>query len=550
MFDENLLIIKESNLDPNKMNTLRDLYIIIKRDDGKIIDLRKEIKIKLNNNYQEKIWGLAKNLIEENENILKWSELANIVGQSKNSLLRFDERSRAKPLLVYKKLMGFLKSNKVEINWEDLEKNIERVIKGKNAINLRFPFRWMELGLGKIQKIKLNIPLLSWDELNKKPKSEFSLKDFLIKVKFENPYFHSERKRHENLKKIGKKYIIDFTKKLFVHIKKQARDEIFDAFLKIIPGANKRIKLENATKLLGYYKPKTLIYFSDHVGIPLKIPIKIIYFLRKNGIKKYDFEWLQENLEGISSGERKFYKIKFPINWKTHSGIKVLSAFIGDGGLGFRSNLLAWAVPHYSQFKHKELLLEFVRAVKMVYSIDINPIERIDLPAVCGYIIVASGYFCPGHKSYTNPSLPVNESDDISLIATCLNCLISDDGCFNKYFFTISSGSYYAKDKPLKYMKDIERIIHTRIPEIRTAWKIEKRRTKNMLNTTFILILGGGIMAMRKLYKLFKKYNAQIFANAKWESLERYSDNAKFSISEYKKRYKRYISINGEMSGI
>ena len=73
----------------------------------------------------------------------------------------------------------------------------------------------------------------------------------------------------------------------------------------------------------------------------------------------------------------------------------------------------AWAVPHYGQYRHLELIDYHIKNVKKVFGIDVKKNNVVELPAVCGYMVEASGYFVPGHKSYTNPSLPFNENDDL-----------------------------------------------------------------------------------------------------------------------------------------
>jgi|GEM_PF-2918070 len=239
----------------------------------------------------------------------------------------------------------------------------------------------------------------------------------------------------------------------------------------------------------------------------------------------------RKKLVGLSSGERMYHKIKLPINWKTKEGIILLAFLIGDGGLGFRSSMWAWAVPHYSQFRHKELIDNYARATKKVFGISIRKQERIELPAICGYIIVASGYYVPGHKCYTNPSLPVTGKDSNGLIITCLNWLISDDGNFNVNHFSISGGSYYSGKEPLNYMKQLKDIIDKKIKNIYTSPLFCKK------GQVYNLRLGGGFFAMEALNNFFSKYNKRIFAYKKWEAFQKYLSSRHFSLAEYKKRY-------------
>ena len=269
---------------------------------------------------------------------------------------------------------------------------------------------------------------------------------------------------------------------------------------------------------------------KENVGIPLHIILKIIKFLELHYDKIHNLKWIQNKLIGISSGERNYHKIKFPINFKTQEGTKILTSLIGDGGLGFRSNLRAWAVPHYAQFRHKELLNHYVKAVKKTFGINIKKGEKIELPAVCGYIIVASGYFVPGHKSFTNPSFPLKKYKE-SLFSTSLNWLISDDGCFSQNNFSISSGAYYLNKKPLNYLKTINEIIRKKFNNINTRFILDKKWL------TYNLELTGKLSAMAELDNLFKKYSKGVFAIKKEKALRYYLYTHKYSLNEYLNRY-------------
>ncbi len=515
-------------LEPSKRLHLKDFYII----KDKKINFSEILKIKLKKDFQEKLWNYAKDSMKGNGNIEKWENLAKIIKQSENSLLRFNERNRAKPLQVYSRLIKILKKNNIQVKFDDLEKNIEYVVKERNKIKCDFPITWSELGFCKLEKIKVEIPIISWEKLNKKPKRIFRLKDFLIKVRIPNPYWNSKREKHTPFKKIGKQYIIDFTRKVYIHLNNRSKEKLFNFFYKKIPGINLKTKMRNATKILDYYSPRSLenIKSKDFVGIPLIIILKILNYINN---KKYNIFWIEKNLVGLSSGERTYYKIRFPINWKTKEGTILLTSLIGDGGLGFRSSMWAWAVPHYSQFRHKELLNDYIVAVKKVFGINIKKQERMELPAICGYIIVASGYYIPGHKNYTNPSLPITEKDNKNLIITCLNWLISDDGNFNVNHFNISGGSHYLRKDQLNYMKQLKNIVNKKTKNTLISFSFYKK------GATYNLRLIGGLYAMKELNNAFKKYNKKIFASKKEEALKKYLKNQCFSLEEYKKRYKR-----------
>lgn len=524
-------LLRINVLEPYKKLHLRDLYVIIK-DGNKKIDLTEILKIKLKKDFQERLWGCAKDLMVGDGKIEKWENLARTVKQSKNSLLSFNERSRAKPLRVYGILIEILRKKDIQIELESLEKNIKYIVKEKNKIKCEFPITWSELGFCKLEKIKVKIPVISWEELNKKPKKIFRLKDFLIKVKIPNPYWNSKRKKHVPFKKIGRSYLIDFTKKVYIHLDNEARKILFDSFYEKIPGVNLKTKMKNATKLLDYYSLRTLetLKNKNFVGVPLIIILKMLDYINDD---RYNLAWIERNLVGLSSGERTYHKIKLPINWKTKESIILLTSLIGDGGLGFRSSMWAWGVPHYFQSRHKELIGNYVGAIRKVFGINIREQDKIELPSVCGYIVVASGYYIPGHKNYTNPSLPVTKGDSKDLIITCLNWLISDDGTFSMGHFNISSGSYYLRREPLKYMIQLKEILNKKIKNVCTSFLFSKN------DSTYVLRLGGGLYAMREFNNNFKEYNGEIFATKKGEALKRYLNNRHFSLTEYEKRYRR-----------
>jgi hypothetical protein len=499
-------------------------------------DLKERIRIKLKKDFQEKIWFLARDLSRGKINEVKWYNLGKIVKQSENSIKRFDTRKRAKPIAVYERLLKFLNEKNINFKWEDIEKNIIYIVKNKNKVKGEMCISALDLGKGELKPINLVIQKISWIELNKKQRKVFHLKDFVIRIKINNPYWKSKRDNHKNFKKIGRVYEIDFTRKVYIHLKDKARKELFDAFYKNIPGLSLRIRQKNACKLLNYYSThRTLenMYRKHNQGIPLLVILKIIKRINK---RKYNLNWIEKNLNGLSSGERTFYKIKFPIRWYTEEGILFLTSLLGDGGLGFRSSLLAWAVPHYAQFRHKELLDLYVRGINKLFRLKINKKERLELPAVCGYMVVASGYFIPGHKSYTDPSLPLIIQKNLKNLITSLNLLISDDGCFNVNHFRIAGGSYYAKDRPLKYMKQIGTLFSNKISMIKINYHKDKEGT-------YVLDIRGGFYAMKKLNNLFKKYNNGIFAKKKQKRSDNYLNNRFYSIKEYNKRYRRYVKL-------
>lgn len=516
--------VKPDSLEPSKKswieNILKDSY------------LKNTIKLKLREDFQEKIWFLAKNMME-GRSIEKWEKLSKIVKQSKNSIMRFNERNRAKPIAVYERLLNLLNNNGIGIRWKEVEKNIFYVVKEKNKIKSK-SINMTELGMTKLNSIKIKVPKKLWKEVSKKPKSIFRLKDFILILKIKNPYRKSNRKKHKKFKKIGESYEIDFTKKVYIHLNDNLKKELFDMFYEKVPGINRKIKQINASKLLNYYTWRSLrtVYNRKNSGIPLFIILKMIEYIKN---KKYDINWVERNLRGISSGERKHYKIKFPINWKSEHGILFLTSLIGDGGLGFRSSMLAWAVPHYSQFRHKELIPLYINNVKQVFGINIKNQERIELPAVCGYIVVASGYFMPGHKSYTNPNMP-KIIKSLKMLITSLNWLISDDGCFATDHFDISGGCYHIDKKPLNYMQQFAQMIDKKLPQIKISFLLSK-------DLTYTMYVRGGFYAMKLLDSLFKKYNNGIFATKKQELLDNYLKNRYYSNEEYEKRYDRYVRL-------
>lgn len=519
----------KKELEPSKNLGLED---IISLKNEYLISI---LKIKLEKRFQEKLWLLARDTIKGKGKIEKWTKLSKIIKQSENSLLRIAERSRAKPIIVYIRLLRFLEKRGIKIKLKGIEKNIIQVVREKNKIKNKLPITLIELGLGKIEQIKIRIPKKSWEEISKNPKITFQLKDFILKLKIKNPYWKSKRKKHKIFKKIGKNYEIDFTKKVYVHLGDRTKKELFDKFYYKIPGISKRVKQKNACKLLDYYSSyRSLETISNrhNYGMPLLVILKIIKYINQ---KNCTINWIGKNLVGLSSGERTYYKIRLPINWKSKEGILFLTSLLGDGGLGFRSSLWAWAVPHYSQFRHKELLTKYVKNIKKIFGLSIKKQEKIELPAICGYMVVASGYFIPGHKSYTNPNLP-KIIKDLKFLITSLNWLISDDGTFTVNHFSIAGGCYHLNKNPLRYMLRLKELINKELPNIKITFRLNKDSTYNMG-------LKGGFYVMKELNKLFKTYNYGVFAIKKQKLLENYLNNRYYSIKEYKKRYRRYVRL-------
>lgn len=519
-------------MNKSKLDVLEQSKNLYLKDIVKYKSIKEKLKIRLNKYFQEKIWNKAKDKIKESGNIKKWIKLSKILKVNIHSIIRFSQRSTAKPIIVYEKLIKFLK----ELTWKDIENNIDYLVWNKHRIKVKFPLTLADFKLSKLNPIKMKIPKIKWEKLNKYPIEKFRLNEFNKSIIIKNPYWKSKHKNHNIFKKIGRIYQIDFTKKVYIHLKDEARKRLLKEFYKKVPGINLKIKQRNATLILNYYTQRSLETISrrHNIGMPFIILLKIIKYLNN---KKYDVEWLQKNLEGISSGERTYHKIKFPIKWNNKEGISILTSLLGDGGLGFRSTMWAWAVPHYAQFRHKELIPLYIKNIKKIFGINIKKRERLELPAVCGYIIVASGYFTPGHKSYTNPSLPKFIKDAKSLI-TCLNWLISDDGTFNVNHLSIAGGNYFLQEKPLNYMKELLQLIKYKLPWINT--KIIKGKKKDF--TWKILELRGGFYSIKKLYNLIKKYNGKIYANKKDIALQNYLNNHYYSTKEYNQRYKRYIN--------
>ncbi|MBI2106747.1 hypothetical protein HYT57_02075 [Candidatus Woesearchaeota archaeon] len=522
------MFLEECNINSNKKIRLKDLINTIKTKNGQV-DLSRWIFLKLNEKAVEKIWNFANKSVPSKGRFDSWKKLAKITNQNISSIKHRNERKRAKPIITYFSLIKLLGdySNQYDFDW--LEKNIVSIQFKNSSSALRFPRIWADLGLGDIDPIRVVVPLIKWELVQKNPIEKFYLKDFVKIVRIKNPYLFSKRKKHSPFKKIGKFYEVDFTKKVYIHLNDKSKKDLINQFYDKIPGLNLKIKQKNACKLLNYYVPRSLgaICRKRNQGMPLFIVLKIIKYLNN---RKYNLLWVNDNLTGVSSGERKFYHINFPVNWRSLEGTMLLTTLLGDGGLGFRSSLWAWSVPHYAQFRHKELLNLYVRNTRKLFGLKIKLKERIELPAICGYMIVVSGYFVPGHKSYTNPNLPNFITKNLKLLSTSLNLLISDDGCFNKNHFSIAGGSYYSQNKPLNYMRQIGNSLKEKIPDVRITYNMDKEGTYN-------LGIKGGFFVMERLNLLFKKYNGGIFAKKKNQLLNNYLNNRYYSPKEYYKRY-------------
>ncbi len=529
-----LPIIYEKDISPYQTIHLKDLLCIIKTEKNRV-NLAKSFFVRLNKKATEEIWNVANTLIPKRGRYDGWEMLSQLTKQHISSLKHKNARLKAKPLITYALLIKFLSKHSKRYNLSWLQKNIENMYWYKSSRAMLPPKNWADLGFGTLPSIAIRVPTVAWKEINKKPVQKFFLKHFIKRIEFDNPYIRSTRKRHQIFKKIGRKYIIDFTSKVYVHLRDHARRRLFDAFYKNVPGISLEVKMKNTVDLLDYYQVRTLttIYHRHLQGIPLIVILKIIRYLKD---KKHNLQWVERNLEGISSGERTHHKIKFPVIWNTEEGICILASLLGDGGLGYRSSLWAWAVPHYAQFRHKRLLTEYVKNVKKVFCITIRKQSKIELPAVCGYIVVASGYFVPGHKSFTNPQLPQFFSNEKQHI-TCLNWLISDDGCFSKNHFSIAGGSYFLNQQPLAYMVQLKQWIDNTLPEINTRVTIDKKLVYDFSIT-------GGYYAMKKLNNLFKKHNGEIYAKRKHRLLQNYLNSRYYPSKTYEQRYARYIQLS------
>ncbi|MBU2406717.1 MAG: hypothetical protein KKA26_01895, partial [Nanoarchaeota archaeon] len=177
------------------------------------------------------------------------------------------------------------------------------------------------------------------------------------------------------------------SEKIYLKLNKKAIDFLLD-----------KIKKEN----VNLFSPIELYRFK----IGKKVSINFIKKISKNlGLK---ISYFEKNMELITSCKNTNIGIKnpkFPINFNTKEGIRLISGIIGDGEI---NNQLQ---PGYNNQDKKliEIILKSFQQVfgKIDYKIYLRPDKTYQLhfPKIAGLILLKIG-MKPGYKSITNYGIP------------------------------------------------------------------------------------------------------------------------------------------------
>jgi len=140
----------------------------------------------------------------------------------------------------------------------------------------------------------------------------------------------------------------------YVELESQIKKDLFDKAVELSP----RRSLVSLSKLLNI-KLHRLSDSRNRAPIPLMILKKLSYFLVSNGYEKFSLQNLEKYVEYIKGMSRgiKICKPKFPLNFDTPAGIRIISRMYHDGGIGKSRE------PHYHN-QNIGLIEDFCRDVK------------------------------------------------------------------------------------------------------------------------------------------------------------------------------------------
>lgn len=211
---------------------------------------------------------------------------------------------------------------------------------------------------------------------------------------------------------------------IYVDLAPKIKKEFFETLIELSP----RKSLASFAEAF-YLNTDYLRSCKTRTPIKLSVLRKLSIHLVKNGYHKFSLDNL-ENYIKFMKGSTSGIKIrpKFPLNFASIEGIRIISKLYHDGGIGRNRQ------PFYSN-KNEILINEFCKDIKAVFgNITIRRYKdlksiKVSLPRLLGDILSVAGCHI-GDKVFDNPS-PPNWiiSSDKNLIKEFIRSAMDDEGC-------------------------------------------------------------------------------------------------------------------------
>jgi len=218
--------------------------------------------------------------------------------------------------------------------------------------------------------------------------------------------------------------IFDVFENCYVELEPDIKRELFNAAIKASP----RRSLVSLSEVLNV-KLHKLSDSKNRTPIPLSLLKKLCDFLTSNGYENFSLERLERSVEYIKGmgHATKIFRPKFPLNFATSSGIRLISKLYHDGGIGNNRQ------PYYRN-TDEGLVKEFCEDVKNVFG-DMNIVigsdpkgMKVALPRLIGYILELVGCHA-GDKVLDNPSPPEwIQNLESDLIKEFIRVAMDDEG--------------------------------------------------------------------------------------------------------------------------
>jgi hypothetical protein len=232
----------------------------------------------------------------------------------------------------------------------------------------------------------------------------------------------------------------------YVELEGNIKRELFDKAIELSP----RKSLSSLSEVLNE-KLHLLSDSRNRAPIRLSLLRKLSNFLISNGKKDFSMKTLEKSvkyLKGMGHGT-KIIKPNFPFNFKTPSGIRIISRLYHDGGIGRNRE------PYYHN-QNIEFVEEFCNDIKSIFGgieIKIQKDQKkfyVELPRLLGDIFEMVGCFL-GTKVDNNPSPPKwIEKLDESLIKEFVKVAMDDEGSVGKRSIILNLSSDITSFLPRK----------------------------------------------------------------------------------------------------